>query len=992
MAFLGKISAVISANTQDFTRNIGTAKRELQSFAQQTRGMQMNLDDRALNKTLTGLQRFQRQLQEIRRLRAAGADAGLPNPETLNDLYRAFEDIGKPLTALKTKIEGFSNSVQAGLYGELGRVQSGFQNLYKQIQNGAATFDGQTAKIERLQAALRNLSIAAAGVGELDSLSKNLAAENLGASFFQPYALDEMKRSQSLRGKAMGLPAKYRTGKFADRFMQTERLSALIAEESAKIAGVNAAIASRGGEDDPRNAGRLQSRALYQQNIDNLTRRLRRVNNANARKIDEYEVAQGQKDMFLQASGGLSPKLSQGARDAAADISVARQFRGQIASGSARISADTAIRKTTDAVTLLQAQMAKVASSNLVPAEKAKQLDILDNKIRNTTKGLSRYISMLSGGKFSTKQIDAAMTRARNESGSVNGKSAMLGQLAVQQAIFAFDDFMAASGGMEYKLRAISNNISQLGLLIGMMTGNAAAGLGLAVVATAAAQAFMAIGKYAFGLEDAKKKQAAMESQAKVLNASLERQNKIVDDLADAYIKLARAAVAGSETEPQKRFRERQNELREVRGGQAASRREAFVSASPDLVALRDQREQLKQRLEKAGSPAERRRLLELDRQFANVEDAAFAQIENEGRRLLGFKAGDLARDREAKAARLAAAEKDREALAGRGVAAPRLDDDIRLLRREVNAIDNAAAQRRQNAMNQATDFTTPLERRLEDARGRLGQSFSGQETFAQKRIAEIGRGIENLRLTAGDRGLTERQVNREAQALAKQFEVIDAVMRDMDLMGQSLEKATSAANQFEQEVGAESGLTGVIARAKQALGQNLTNEQIQQQRVAVENQTRAVEKQLERRQEQQREMERGAELSLSDREKTRRQMQKDVEALALANPDVPGIIDPDKRNQALQAGFRNVAEQAAPAMVSMFEQVQNAILQGPSRAALQASDITTSEGSKELGRLLRGEDAARNNQNLVELQKANENLRNLQQVIKDSLGITLEL
>lgn len=50
-------------------------------------------------------------------------------------------------------------------------------------------------------------------------------------------------------------------------------------------------------------------------------------------------------------------------------------------------------------------------------------------------------------------------------------------------------------------------------------------------------------------------------------------------------------------------------------------------------------------------------------------------------------------------------------------------------------------------------------------------------------------------------------------------------------------------------------------------------------------------------------------------------------------------------------------------------DQVQNAILQGPSRAALQASDASTVEGSRELSRLLRGDDAARN-QDLVQLQK----------------------
>lgn len=62
MAYLGKISAVLTANTRDFTRQIGGARRELQNFAQQARGIQFNLDRRALDQTLTGLQWFQRML------------------------------------------------------------------------------------------------------------------------------------------------------------------------------------------------------------------------------------------------------------------------------------------------------------------------------------------------------------------------------------------------------------------------------------------------------------------------------------------------------------------------------------------------------------------------------------------------------------------------------------------------------------------------------------------------------------------------------------------------------------------------------------------------------------------------------------------------------------------------------------------------------------------------------------------------------------------
>lgn len=81
-------------------------------------------------------------------------------------------------------------------------------------------------------------------------------------------------------------------------------------------------------------------------------------------------------------------------------------------------------------------------------------------------------------------------------------------------------------------------------------------------------------------------------------------------------------------------------------------------------------------------------------------------------------------------------------------------------------------------------------------------------------------------------------------------------------------------------------------------------------------------------------------------------------------------------RERLRQEAFR----QAAPNIFGLADAVQNAILQGPSRAALQATDVSTVEGSRELSRLLRGDDAARN-QDLVTLQReANGLLREIAQ------------
>lgn len=138
MALLGKISAVLTASTADFTRKIGLAKSDLADFQKRVSGIRLNLNTRALDGTLTKLQKFKREVDEISRLRGLGVDLGF-DPKRLTDQFKAFEEIGRPLTDVKNKIEGLSNAIQSELYPELEKVQTGFRNLYRDIEAGTTT-------------------------------------------------------------------------------------------------------------------------------------------------------------------------------------------------------------------------------------------------------------------------------------------------------------------------------------------------------------------------------------------------------------------------------------------------------------------------------------------------------------------------------------------------------------------------------------------------------------------------------------------------------------------------------------------------------------------------------------------------------------------------------------------------------------------------------------------------------------------------------------
>jgi hypothetical protein len=94
------------------------------------------------------------------------------------------------------------------------------------------------------------------------------------------------------------------------------------------------------------------------------------------------------------------------------------------------------------------------------------------------------------------------------------------------------------------------------------------------------------------------------------------------------------------------------------------------------------------------------------------------------------------------------------------------------------------------------------------------------------------------------------------------------------------------------------------------------------------------------------------------------------------------GLVDFKAQAAAQQRFVDDSLRSAAPAIFGLADQVANAVLQGPSRAALQATDVSTIEGSRELNRLLRGDDAGRD-QNLVELQKQSQSLDELVRIAR---------
>ena len=335
MAYLGKISAVLSANTQDFTRGLREAGQELQRFQRQTSGIRLNLDSNALDRTLTNLQRFERTIQEIKRQIAANPEQrGLfPNPDQLQKQFRLFENIGEPLTAVKAQIEGLSHAMQAGLYPELGRIQAGFQRLYRTIGDGPAlisalltrqkqlsselsaavdpqeisrlsaelrgvesrlesvkrssNFERQARSADSLAAAIQRLGRATSAAADFGNLAKSLGAERTGASFYQPRAKEALQATLEMRGAAEKLPSGVRGGVFADLSVAAEENANAIERQVARILELESRLGTgRGG------LSMQGARAQAQQNLDRLTRQQEVINRQFAVELRGAEIRQ----------------------------------------------------------------------------------------------------------------------------------------------------------------------------------------------------------------------------------------------------------------------------------------------------------------------------------------------------------------------------------------------------------------------------------------------------------------------------------------------------------------------------------------------------------------------------------------------------------------------------------------------------------------------------------------------------------------------------
>ena len=1053
MAFLGKISAVVSANTRDFSKAIGNAERDIKRFAKSMQMVELNLGGRELDKTLTKVQQFQGKITNIMRMMAAGIDAGLPDPTRLMSKFKAMEDLGKPLQNLVKQFEGLSTGMQAELTPVLEQTQHGFRKLFSQIHSGAITFDSAGDRVAKLRTQLLQLKQAFSAAADLGGLRNQLSMENVGASFAQPRAQQAMQGSLSLRGKAASLPANLRSGAFADLAAAAESNADRIERQAARILRIQVQL-QRSGE----TSGGLNALAAAQQQMNTLTQNQERINarmqtglrNAQIKSVispvaisqveqltneftqlasilrsadatgfnqqiagvgkivqgfnkGKIEAKQAEKavrglaaevkalekmQIFKSISGSGSNQLSKGFEKAASAIAVNRQFIGNFESLSGKDQGLKSIDKMIAKVQQLAVVQQKILATTDLGSEKQiaalNRVDReLDEQIIKMNQVVAASSKMGNSAGLAVERIERAQSRAMNARGAMSFGGMASFQLAMQQGLFAIDDFMSSTGGIEFKLRAIGNNISQLGLNIGqsgIIPGlTATRGLFLGMGAMMLAHTIPALLKYTNIIED------DAVPAGEVLNESLKRQEKAAEALTETYKELGKSLrQIGMSAEGLKGL-EREETLKNLGEQSVAASQERAMALNPEFLKSEQRKAQIKKKLETETNPLKRSLMVS---EMAS-EDEKIKSLRNRKVTLGGAMesaAGTRASFQSAEDRRI---ENLKEQMRQAGSVAtvggvmsastPNMGRNIKTFNLEGGlggkSPEAVLAQLRAEIKKNAGD----LNRQSGDSFDKLKELFSDMSRAAEDLQVAIDQSLVNSRKKIGQAAFAVEDNLQKSQEIIANLEGKTPAQR------RRIAQLGGVADQSAQRI-AKLGSTDVKSTGQAAaIGKAIADEMARAQNInrQAAGMQKALEEQERRREVFAERKKRGQEFLKADGF----DMQQNVMDMHAATRGF-GFA---KKRDLLQRGANRLAEGAAPMLNQFAAERETALRMGPSRQQLNASDIMTTGGRGELERMLRGQDSNRD-VNLSELKAQTIKLDQIVEAILKTTGVVVEL
>ena len=210
------------------------------------------------------------------------------------------------------------------------------------------------------------------------------------------------------------------------------------------------------------------------------------------------------------------------------------------------------------------------------------------------TRQLDGLIAKIGEALVAEGKLTAAQGKAFSKNvGDVGRAGADKFSLALNQAAFAVDDFMSSTGGLEFKLRAVSN-ITQLAFILGNTTG-----LFIGLGAVIAGQAAVGLIKWANNGQSA-------EDQTKALNDALARQKSLVEELAQAFGALGDAMSRGTFSAGGEQAEEFSRQMEDISKKQIESRKERVAGLDAGVQKERGEQNKLQKQLDAATDPGQR--------------------------------------------------------------------------------------------------------------------------------------------------------------------------------------------------------------------------------------------------------------------------------------------------------------------------------------------------------------------------------------------------
>lgn len=208
--------------------------------------------------------------------------------------------------------------------------------------------------------------------------------------------------------------------------------------------------------------------------------------------------------------------------------------------------------------------------------------------------GFTRYSARLKQVEADAVKASASVLKVNPQTlatklknaGDVSRGGADKASLALQQAAFAVEDFFSVTGGLDQRVRAAGNNISQLGFIVGGTTG-----LVLGISAAIGGQLVASLIKWLNGGR-------STENMTKALNDAMERQKSIAQELATAFQSLGDTIATRGFSPATAAANEFAEKLKEINRLQAQAAEGSLAATSQGVQNARGSQNAIRERLE----------------------------------------------------------------------------------------------------------------------------------------------------------------------------------------------------------------------------------------------------------------------------------------------------------------------------------------------------------------------------------------------------------